>query len=238
MMRFVLSLVVVWGLCLAVARPALAQDANTAAVLAAFAHHAEEGVGAAAQNDVAAMQRESIELHATWAAVEDAVNKADPGLYGEIEASLAQMDSALKATPLQPAVALAAFDHLMDEGKEGEQRLATGAVAGAAVAGAAPGATVAQFQNNLATALAAVEQKDEVGTEGAVLAAVVMWPAVEGVVAAKSPDAYTAIEAHLATASAAMHAEPVDWATAQAAVVAMQAALAPLAEQQSYTMFA
>ena len=58
------------------------------AALSALAFHAREGVEAANENDAAAMQRESIELHATWDAVEDSVRTVDPALCGEIEAAL------------------------------------------------------------------------------------------------------------------------------------------------------
>jgi high-affinity iron transporter len=104
-------------------------------------------------------------------------------------------------------------------------------------AAAASPVTLDQFQTNLATALTAVQAQDEAGTENAVLAAIGMWPAVEGTVAATSPDAYTAIEAQLANAGAALREEPVNWQAAQAAVVSMQLALEPISGQQTYTIF-
>ena len=73
---------------------------QAAAALSALAFHAREGVEAAKANDPAAMQRESIELAATWEAVEDSVRTADPSLYGEIEAALHRVETALAAKPL------------------------------------------------------------------------------------------------------------------------------------------
>lgn len=234
MKRYTISFVLLCVLGLAMVRPALAQDANAAVVMDAFVHHAQEGVDAAGTMDGTVLQRESIELHATWAAIEDKVRDADPGIYTEIEGALDKMDDALKATPMQAGTVLEAFEHLATEARIAEEHLSTGVKSAAPAA--AP-ATLADFQGSLTAALGAIEVRDEMKAEGAILGAIGMWPAVEGVVAAKSSDAYATIEGQLAKAGAALREEPVNWAAAQTAVAGMQAALGPLADQVTYTMF-
>ncbi len=204
------------------------------AALSALAFHAREGVEAAKTNDPAAMQREAIELHATWEAVEDSVRAADPGLYGEIEAALHRVETALAAKPLVPTETTAAYDHLLDEINEGVEHLDAGLVTAAP---GASGASLADFEAKLAAALAGVAARSETDGENAVLAAVTLWPGVEGAVAAKSSSAYETVEAQLGTAAAALRAEPPDWAAAERALTTMQAALAPLAAPQTYTVF-
>src|SRR5262245_16044177 len=61
------------------ADPEANTDQVAAAGLSAFVFHAQEGVEAAEANDLAAMQREYVELRATWEAIEDSVRAADPG---------------------------------------------------------------------------------------------------------------------------------------------------------------
>lgn len=207
---------------------------QAAAALSALAFHAREGVEAAEANDPAAMQRESIELEATWEAIEDSVRTADPGLYGEIEAALHRVETALAAKPLVATDTTAAFDHLLDEINEGVEHL------GAGLTTAAPstsGATLADFQASLAAALAGVTAHSETDSENAVLAAINLWPGIEGTVAAKSSSAYETVETQLGAAAAALQAEPADWAAAEKALESMQTVLAPVGTEQTYTVF-
>lgn len=204
------------------------------AALSALAFHAREGVEAANENDAAAMQREAIELHATWDAVEDSVRTADPALYGEIEAALHRVETSLAATPFVPTETTAAFEHLLDEIDEGVEHLDAGLTTTAADAN---GATLADFQAGLSAALAGVAARSEADSENALLVALNIWPSVEGTVAAKSSSAYDTVEAQLGTAAAALRAEPADWAAAEAALATMQTALAPISVEQTYTVF-
>jgi len=209
-------------------------NTQAAAALTALAFHAREGVEAAEANDPAAMQREAIELKATWGAVEDSVRTADPGLYGEIEAALHRVETALAAAPLVPTETNAAFDHLLDEINEGIEHLN----AGLTTAGpSATAATLADFQAKLTAARAGVAARSEGESENAVLAALSLWPGIEGTVAAQSSSAYETVEAQLGAAAAALQTEPADWAAADKALASMQAALAPIGAEQTYTVF-
>jgi len=232
----------------AAVRTAAAQDANptvatpdasttgsaTVQGVAAVAHVAEEGLDAARSNDLAGAQHEFAELHEIWEANEDQVRAVDPALYGEIEASLHRVETSLAATPVQNTELVAAFDHLLDEANEGVEHLNGGVKTTTAATG---GATVADFQANLATALTAVNARSEGNGKSAVLAVTNLWPSVEGAVAAQSPAAYEAVEAQLSLATAALHTDPVDWAAANQALAAMQTALEPIGAEQTYTMF-
>jgi high-affinity iron transporter len=209
-------------------------NTQAAAALSAIAFHAREGVEAAEANDPAAMQREAIELKATWEAVEDSVRAADPGLYGEIEAALHRVETALAAKPLVATETNAAFKHLLDELDEGVEHLNAGHATAAPTAG---GATLADFEAKLTAARAGVAARNETDSENAVLAAVSVWPGIEGAVAAKSSSAYETVEAQLGAAAAALEAEPADWAAAEKALETMQAALAPIGAEQTYTVF-
>jgi high-affinity iron transporter len=207
---------------------------QAAAALSVLAFHAREGAEAAKENDLAAMKRESIELKSTWGAVEDSVRAADPGLYGEIEAALHRVEAALSAKPLVTTETTAAFDHLLDEIDEGVEHLGAGLTTAAPVAG---GASLTDFQAQLTAARAGVAARSEVDSENAVLAALNLWPGIEGAVAAKSSTAYETVEAQLGTAAASLQAEPADWAAAEMALETMQAALAPIGAEQTYTVF-
>ncbi|MCB0022946.1 MAG: hypothetical protein KDD91_07905, partial [Caldilinea sp.] len=68
-------------------------------------------------------------------------------------------------------------------------------------------------------------------------AIVLAWPALEGDVAARAPDAYTAIEAHLGQASAAVRGQPVDWHALETSAASLRATIAPLLEVRAYTAF-
>ena len=207
---------------------------QAAAALSALAFHAREGVEAAETNDPSVMQREAIELSATWDAIEDSVRAADPGIYSEIEAALQRVEAAVAANPSVPTETTAAFDHLLDEINEGVEHLNAGI---ATTTSNASRATVGDFQEKLTAALAGVSNRSEVDSENAVLAAISLWPGIEGTVAAKSSSAYDTVEAQLSVAAAALQAEPADWAGAEKALETMQAALAPVGAEQTYTVF-
>lgn len=236
MIRFVLALSLLITLCLGVVRPALAQDSDASGGMAAMAHQVEDGITAANSGDFAAVEREVAELHATWEMVEGRVRSADPGLYGELEASLQSVDEVLGSNPQQAAAVSAALAHLGSEVQEASELLNSGAApsAGVVTAGAV---SLSQFQAGLSTVLAAAAEQSVPAAKEAVLDAVSMWPAVEGVVAAKSPDAYTAVEEQLGKMTAALRSEPVQWEAVEEATVAMQNALVPLSLEPSYTMF-
>ena len=207
---------------------------QAAAALSALAFHAREGVEAAKTNDPAAMQRESIELSATWDAIEDSVRTADPGLYGEIEAAIHRVETAVAAKPLVSTETNAAFEHLLDEIGEGVEHLNAGITS---TASNASEATLADFQAKLSAALAGVSARSEADSENAVLAAITLWPGIEGSVAAKSSSAYETVESQLGAAAATLRAEPADWAAAEKALETMQSALAPIGTEQTYTVF-
>jgi high-affinity iron transporter len=125
----------------------------------------------------------------------------------------------------------AAYDHLKDEAEEVAGRL------GAAPA-AAPVAASAQAPADLLPPLdqarAAIARGDAADARAAIEALIRAWPAVEGAIATKDKDAYTAIEVDLGRAAAAIKAQPADIVAAGAALDRLGAALAPFTRAQTY----
>ncbi|MCL4294851.1 MAG: FTR1 family protein [Anaerolineae bacterium] len=220
-------------LCLLLAWPALAQELTLADRLQALAHTAEEGMEAAAHNDVTLMQAEFDEIHEAWESFEDRVREQNPTAYVELEGALDALKASLQAQPLDSAAVEKAYAHLMDEATE----IAARFNGGAPVAATAIEATPADLMKNLDVAYHELEE-GEADKAAEYLAQVIRaWPSVEGAIAAKSQEAYTAIEVDLSRAAAALKAEPANLSEAEAAVERLRETLLPFVGGQTYTMF-
>ena len=122
---------------------------------------------------------------------------------------------------------------MIDESQEIAERLADGSPPTVAIQATTP----AGLLTGLNAVYAAAERTDRDEASAALAQVIATWPSVEGSVAAKSQDAYTAIEQDLGKVSAALKAEPVDRVAAKAVVERLREAVAPFSEQQAYTAF-
>jgi high-affinity iron transporter len=213
--------------------PILAQQLTPAERLRSLAHMAREGVEAAQQNQVTLMQAEYNEIHELWETFEDEIRQQDTTAYVELEGALHGVKEALQAEPLDPIATQLAYDHLMEEANE----VATRFDGVTAETPTAVEATPAELLDNFNAAYLAVERGNAAEAAEQLADAVRAWPAVEGVVATRSQEAYTAIEIDLSRATAALKTEPVDLAGAEAALGRLRQNLTPFVSTQKYTVF-
>jgi len=214
-------------------QPAMAQEPALADQLRALSSIADEGVEAAAQNNASRMQHEYDELNEKWESFEDALREQNPTTYVEMENALQSVRDALQVTPVDPVTVQQAFEHLMDEANEQAEKFGGGTSVAAAQVNATP-ADMLQKLENASAKLATGEP----GDAGKLLEeAIRIWPSIEGTIATKSNDAYTAIEVDLGRASSALKASPANVTEATAALGHLQSTLSPFVERQTYTVF-
>jgi high-affinity iron transporter len=189
-------------------------------------------VEAAERNQPDVMRAEYEEIHTLWQAFEDGVRERDATGYVELEGALSAIKASLAAEPLDAAAVRAAYEHLGDEAEEVAGRLG-GAPAAAPARSAIQ--SPAGLIEPLEAAQAAVARGDAAAARSEIDELVRAWPAVEGAIAAKDQDAYTAIEIELGRAAGAIKAQPADMAAAAAALDRLSDTLAPFAQAQTYT---
>lgn len=97
--------------------------------------------------------------------------------------------------------------------------------------------TLADLLKNFTLAAEAIEHREARQAQEQLKLTALAWPSVEGAIAAKSQEAYTAIELDLGRAMAALEAEPADLSGAAAAIERLKGTLAPFAVVQTYTAF-
>lgn len=235
MHKHILALVgLMFAVGLLAARPVLADEPALAGKLQQMAHIAHEGVEAAEHNNPELMQLEYTELHELWENIEDDVKAQNPTAYVELEGALDGVKEALAAEPLNPAAVEQAYEYLLAETNEIAAQFGDGDVAPVAAVEATP----AELVNWLAAAESALANGDTETANAQFAQVVAAWPGVEGEIAARSQDAYTAIETNLGRALAALRAEPVDQAAAATALEELRATLSPFAiAPAAYTMF-
>ncbi|MFQ5594786.1 MAG: FTR1 family protein [Anaerolineae bacterium] len=229
--RLVLQLLLLVGLM--APWPARAQEPALADKTRVLAQIAREGVEAAERHDVAAMQAEYEEIHEAWGVFEDEVRESNPTAYVELEGALSSVKEALQAQPLDSAVVQQAYEHLEAEANEVAEKLAGGKGARTEQTDATPTDLVARLD----AAHRAVEAGNSAVAAEEVGAIILAWPSVEGAIAAKSPEAYTAIEVDLSRAAGALRAQPADLPTAKATLERLRENLAPFTTAARYTVF-
>ncbi|HJZ48098.1 MAG TPA: hypothetical protein VKE41_13060, partial [Roseiflexaceae bacterium] len=184
--------------------PARAQEQSPADQVRGLIHHAEEGIEAAERNQPEIMRGEYAEIHAIWKSLEDQVRERDTEGYAEIEGALAAIKAAVEAQPLDPSLVKAAYAHLKDEADEVADRLGS---ATAAPTGAARAVSLPEALESLDAADAAFARGDTAAAAEQTASFIRAWPSIEGAVATKSRDAYTAVEAEIGSARAALDAQ-------------------------------
>lgn len=213
--------------------PVSAQEPSLAEKTHALAQIAHEGVEAAEKNDIAGMRAEYEELHEAWEVFEDEVRASNPTAYVELEGALSAVKEALQAQPLDVAAVQQAYEHLVAEANEVSEKLGGGEVAPMDLVKVTP----ADLVKRLDAAYRAVEAGNAAKAAEEIGAVILAWPSVEGAVAAKSPDAYTAIEVDLSRVAGALKTQPADLAAAETAIERLRENLAPFATGTRYTVF-
>ncbi|MFQ5576265.1 MAG: FTR1 family protein [Anaerolineae bacterium] len=219
------------GLSLTLARPALAEGPSPAEHLRGIARAAAEGIEAAEAGDIAAMQAQHEKIHKAWEAFEDEIREQSPVAYVELEGALEAVKETVRLDAPDAAVARQAFAHLEEEAEEIAARFESGNIAGREAVAATP----AGLLKNLDAAHRAIEDGNIAEAAEHLETVMVAWPAAEGAIAAKSPEAYTAIEVDLGKAAGALEAGDV--AAAEAAIERLRDNLAPFAAGTRYTPF-
>jgi len=212
-----------------------AQDSGLSDQVRTMALHATEGIEAAEAQDAAVIEREVLELEAYWSALEDGVRAQQPAAYLALEQAIDDLADAATQTPLDVSAVQAAFAHVAAEVNETADLLAADPAAAPSRIDV-PQSLPALLQR-IDELYEAAEAADLATSRQAVQAIVLAWPALEGDVAARAPDAYTAIEAQLGQASAALRVQPVDWHTLEASAASLRATITPLLEVHAYTAF-
>lgn len=166
-----------------------------------------------------------------WIDVEDGVRDKSRTSYRAIEDGMGAVKASFARQPFDAGAARGALETLRGE----VLRFVEGKAP--ADAAAAPAAANTSTQGNseklraldrqLDTALARIQAGDAAGAAAAVDAFQKAWPDSEGLVAAKSRSAYTALENDMARAGALLASSPPDLAGARAAVERMRRELAP-----------
>ncbi len=215
---------------LALPLTALAQTSAFAENLRAIAHIAAEGADAAQTGNIAQAAAEYDELNELWETFEDDFRAAQPNAYLAMEDKLHAVRDMLKSDSVSAAELTAAFEALAHETVE---------IAGDA--NAAPSdstATPTSFLQNLTGIQKMLSQGDTVTAIAAFNQARLDWLGIEGDVATRSAEAYTAIETALSDASAALNAAPPQTDAAIAAIETVRQTLTPLTTVSTrYTMF-
>lgn len=208
------------------AGPVAAQNESPTDALRDLAHMAEESEGQAVSATPDQLRAAYEALHEDWESFEDAVRTGDPAGYVALEGKLDALKEAVSAPQPDTATTQAAFAALEHEAIEVAERMEGASPGGAA----AEPATMAGFAADLDAAANALQAGNAAEAAERLQAATRAWPSVEGEVATKSPDAYTAIEVDLGKANAALEATPADLAAAAAAVADLRATVAPFVQ--------
>lgn len=213
---------------------AAADSSDVANLLRALAFHVGEGEEASANGDTARIQAEYAEIKAFWETIEDDVKATDAGAYVRMESALNGLKEAVQATPVDVAAVGAAYTHLNEEIEAIAAQLDSTATGGAPVATEATPATLLARLDDL---YEVVETGDVPTAQAHMDNVVLTWLAVEGAIAANSPDAYNEMETLLGQASGALTAQSVDLGAAEVAIAAMREQIAPFVSRQTYTAF-
>ena len=220
-------------LLLAIPLTALAQPPSFAENLRAIAHIAAEGADAAKIGDTATAAAEYDELHDLWETFEDDFRAAQPNAYLEMEDKLRAVKISLQADPIPANELSAAFEALERESAEIAEL-----VSGKNTAIAAAETPPASFLQNLTGIQNSLAQGDTPAAIAAFNQARLDWLGIEGDIATRSAEAYSAIESALGDANAALNASPPQTDAAIAAIESIRQTLTPLtADSTRYSAF-
>jgi high-affinity iron transporter len=201
-----------------------------------------EAQEALAAGDVATARQEYQAFEDGWPSIEDGVRAADRNQYRAIEAAMREVRRSLLAESVDAGAAGAALARLHETNSAFIQTSpgldAEGATPATPDSGASDADRLRALVGQLETARADVARHDETAALGAMKNFAANWPAIEGVVRAKSPAAYTATEDDMAQAQNLLRSQPVRESDADAVLARMRDRLAPLVDVSgNYSVF-
>jgi high-affinity iron transporter len=188
-----------------------------------------EAQQALAAGDLATARQAYQEFEDSWPSVEDSVRAVDRDQYRAIEAAMRDVRRSLLADPADTAAATAALGRLHDTNTAFVQTDATATQQPPQQdAASSDSDRLRALVGYLDTARDDVARHDQTAALGAIKNFENNWPAIEGLVRAKSPAAYTATEDDMAQAEALLRAQPARESDADAVLARMRDRLEPL----------
>lgn len=200
--------------------------------LQALKEHAVLAMEALQSGDVQGARRHVDEFERGWGEIEDGIRAISRESYRKIEDAMAEARYALHADPVEAHRAVLALQRLSDEcdafisGKtwsSGQERRPS----------AGGPATLPGLVARIERAQARLDAGDVAGAAAEVEAFRTDWTDVEGLVKARSAQAYTAIENNMARAYALLTQQPPDGPAARAVLAQMKSDLAPYVQAEA-----
>lgn len=211
---------------------ASAQSPTLSEHMQAIAHIAQEGAHAAQAGDITGAEKEYTELHDLWGTFEDDLKAQNADAYLEMEDKLHAVRDTLAVKPVDAPTLYEAFEDLEHESADIAGLIADGTTGTNATA-----ATPASVLEDLRVLENTLANGDISAAQAQLNAVRLAWLSIEGDVATRSAEAYTAIENDLSAANSALTATPADTAVATSAVQSVADTLAPYAITARYSMF-
>ncbi len=230
--RWILAFVATFLLC--IAQPTWA--ASTAQQdVQKIDSYIEQAIAQSETKDLATAGASYQQFRKGWSEIEDGVRDTSRPAYREIETAMGQVRVALKSEPADPAQVATALKHL----HEVNQQFVRGEIAAEPTPTAAnQKVTIASLIERLDRADAALNRDDVKTAATEIKGFQTDWVEVEGVVSAKSHDAYVEIENTMATAYALLQSQPAKMTQAHQAIATLRTDLQPFATGTvRYTLF-
>lgn len=182
--------------------------------------------------NMAAAQAEYTAFHDGWFDIEDGVRGQDRAMYRAIEDRMVDVQAAFSIQPPDKAKLRAALEAQQATDLEFVQRYGGSqpAAAGPATAAAENSTSMAQVLSHLDKAQQRIAAGDASGAAAELKAFIQTWPDVEGTVATKAPDTYTATENKMGEAYGFLTSSPPKMAEASKDIADIEAGLRPFAE--------
>ncbi|WP_426450718.1 FTR1 family iron permease [Paenibacillus sp. S-38] len=168
-----------------------------------------------------------------WGKAESAIRQDNAKLYGSMEVKISGARIALNTEPMDTAKAEGKLQELI-AGLEAYASGQSGTETEADATGGTLG-SIAELISLLDTVAADVQKQR--GTEAAagMDRFIAAWPALEGVVSTRSPEAYNRVETKMVEVPTLLLSSPPQWELAGAALGELRRELEPYAEASSYT---
>lgn len=191
-----------------------------------------QAIDRARQGDLAGARERYQQYSQTWFAKEDGVRETSRQAYKDIEEAMGEVQLELARNPADRDRIVGSLTRLHDR----LIRFAEGGYPKDSPASGAQGkATVGTLLDMLREAHRNIQEGRTAEAAEWIEKVQSSWIDVEGTVLAKSPKVYTAMEQDMVTAKALLTKNPPEPAQALQVVERMEAALAPLANDQTYT---
>ncbi|WP_248929228.1 FTR1 family iron permease [Paenibacillus hamazuiensis] len=182
--------------------------------------------------DIAQAKTAFAAFNGGWSKAESLIRQDNAKVYGAIEVKISGARIALNTEPADAAKAAAKLQELIAALQD---YAAGGTAAGAADAPADSIRTIGGLLQLLDAASADVQSRRAADAAAKMDRFVAVWPALEGEVATRSPQAYERIEAKMVAVPILLLSNPPAFEQASAALGELRKELEPYAEAASYT---